>query len=289
MDFEKLYKPNKEFKERNKTVFLSAFRSKFIGIPQRAPAFRYFIRGAAFGAALVLVLTAGATYADQKNVGATSVLYPLKRTSEAVKVAFTSQSEKPGFHLELAERRLEEIKEVREKNPENPKLESLSKDLEKEINNSIFKVEFHKNLKVKAPPAQQIFPTATMKGEIEKEKEHQESQGASSAPVPSSMSGGQIIIGDSKPAEMEAEDNRNKGDSREDVKDELEKREEKSPQLKLFSNLLDERQANACEFWKEIIEEEDFAVTDLVSKTPEITEKFIENCEAFFGSANIKN
>ena len=288
MNFRKLYKPDKEFKERNKTIFLSAFKSRFVGIPQRAPAFRYFIRGAAFGAALVLVLTAGATYADQKNVGATSVLYPLKRTSEAVKVAFTKESEKTEIHLELAERRLKEIKQIREKTPQSPKINSLSKELEKELQESIFKIEFHKNLKVEALPTRQMLPDATMKGEIEKKNEHQKSQGASSVPIPSSTSSGQVIIDDSKPIEMEAEDDQNKGDSRKDVKDELKRREEKSPQLKLFSNLLDERQTNACKFWKEIIEEEDFAVTDLVSKTPEITEKFIENCESDFGSVIIK-
>lgn len=273
MNLKKLYKPNKDFKERSKVLFLSAYKTKFPIEAQKAPAFRYFLRGAAFGAAMVVVLTAGATYADQKNVGVSSVLYPLKRTSESVKVAFTNQSEKTEIHLELAERRLEEIKEVREKNPGNPKLESLSKDFENEIHNSLLKVEFPKSL-------QQAKTSAKLNLEVEKENEDSKTPPVAGAPM---MAATEIATEDSKLAGDEKSENE---DSR-GIERALEEKDSRTSPSNKFLNF-SEQQQRACKFWKKIIEEKDFAATDLVNKTPEILEKYNENCESFFGSVIIK-
>lgn len=256
MDFKKIYKSNKEFKERNKVIFLSAFESKFPGRSMPSPGFRYFMRGAAFGAALVLVLTAGATYADQKNVGATSVLYPLKRTSETIKVALTSESQKEELHLELANRRLEEIKEIREKTPENPKINNLSKELEKEIQNSILKIDFPKE----NPSAKEFFATET--------KTTNPDQNVSALQAPAITT--QVV--EDKPIPPERSGTK----------------EEDGAERKNSSYGLNKRQLDACELWKKIIEEKDFAVVDLVNKTPEIIEKFRENCELIFNSIIIK-
>ena len=282
MNFKKLYKSRSEFKERNRAVFLSAYKTKYPSAVNVSPAFRYFIRGAVFGAAMVVVLTAGATYADQKNVGVSSVLYPLKKTSEAVKVVFTSGQAKEELHLELAERRLEEIKSVREKTPENPKINSLSKELETEIQNSILKIEFPKNQQ-KANPSAKINPESKKEGVSENLKV------PPVAGVPSMTSATQITSeGSSLDEEKEGEDGRRR--EGEDSKRSEKISEETNTQVSKSDETsnLDDRQKRACEFWKEIIEEKDFAVTDLINKTPEIIEKYKENCESFSGSFVIK-
>jgi len=283
MEFKKFYKPNKEFKERNKIIFLSAFISKFPGAKQPAPSFRYFIRGAAFGAALVVILTAGATYADQKNVSATNILYPLKRTSEAVKVALTSEANKTEIHLELAERRLEELKTVREKNQKTPKIESLSRDLASEIRESIFKIEFPTREEIgQSDSSIRVPPSA-----IEKISETEKGGGIPAAfSAPSAAS--QPTVDDvSAGARLETKEIK---EDKEDFAKEIEREKEltgKSGENRSnllqprFSSAFSEHQKKACEFWRAILEEKDLTITDLVSKTPAITEKFMENCGSF--------
>lgn len=286
MDFKKLYKPNKEFKERSKTVFLSAFGAKFPKTAPKAASFTYFLRAAAFGAAFVLVLTAGATYADQENVGASNILYPLKRTTEAVKVALTSESKKPEVHLELAKRRLEEIKAIREKNPENPKILTLSKELEEEIKDSILKIEFPKDLKAATPVASFMAPSAKIVS-----PKTEEAKNANSFSVPSEQVGAstdQLTIEDSK-SEKEVKESERAPKGNKDLEDDKNGEGKSNGSiLRSKSFQLNERQVNACEFWREIVEEEDFVVANLINKSPEILQRFRESCEPFFALSSIE-
>lgn len=137
-DFQKLFKPNPQFVRRTGFLFLSSFSQKFGREIITAPrAFKYFIRGLAAGVSLMVIIGGGAVYADQTNVGPDNLLYPLKRAQEAVNLTFSSTEEKPILHLKLAERRLEEIEEVKQKDPSSEKLSGLSDDLRKELRNSL--------------------------------------------------------------------------------------------------------------------------------------------------------
>jgi len=136
--WKKEYAPTQEFVEKTKAAYLAAFRKKFPAMHSvgRLYALRYYVRGFAAGIALMIVVSGAATYADQKNVGPESILYPLKRSKEIVDVTLVDPSEKPIVHLKLAQRRFEEIEKMKEKNPQNPRIENLSKDLDRALYNS---------------------------------------------------------------------------------------------------------------------------------------------------------
>ncbi|MBI4094822.1 MAG: hypothetical protein HY435_01355 [Candidatus Liptonbacteria bacterium] len=137
MNLKKIYAPRKEFVEHSKNVFLSAFDQKFRGERRPHSAFRYFLQGLASGVAIMIIVSGGAVYADERNVGPESILYPLKRSKEAVDLALTSDLGKPSLHLKFAERRLEEIKTFESDAPENPKILTLKSDFEGELRESL--------------------------------------------------------------------------------------------------------------------------------------------------------
>ncbi|MBI2033851.1 MAG: hypothetical protein HYT13_02005 [Candidatus Liptonbacteria bacterium] len=137
-DFQKLLKPSPDFVRRTGFLFLSAFSQKFSRDSKPEPsAFRYFVRGLASGVALMLIISGGAAYADQRNVGPDNLLYPLKRAQELINLTLSNAEEKPVLHLKLAERRLEEIEEVKQKDPLSGKIFGLSDDLREELHNSV--------------------------------------------------------------------------------------------------------------------------------------------------------
>ena len=138
-DFQKLLKPSPDFVRRTGFLFLSVFSQKFGRDPRPANprAFRYFLRGLASGVAFMLIISGGAAYADQKNVGPDNLLYPLKRAQEVVNLTLSNAEEKPILHLKLAERRLEEIEEVKQKDPSSGKISGLSDDFREELRNLV--------------------------------------------------------------------------------------------------------------------------------------------------------
>ena len=82
-------------------------------------------------------MSSTAVYADQKNVGANSLLYPLKRSYEDIKIIFTPLADEPVAQAHLATRRLEEIKTIKIENPRDPKIDDLKKDLNKAFTRSV--------------------------------------------------------------------------------------------------------------------------------------------------------
>ncbi|MEK7076614.1 MAG: DUF5667 domain-containing protein, partial [Patescibacteria group bacterium] len=121
-EWRKAFSPEKEFEESARRVFLAMFRAKFPRVEPASLRFAYFVRGLASGIAVMLIISGAAVYADQANVGPESVLYGLKRTQQAVRVFFAGEEEKSIAHLELAERRVEEIENMKSQNPQNPSL-----------------------------------------------------------------------------------------------------------------------------------------------------------------------
>ncbi len=136
---------SKESDTKIKSVYLQAFRDKYGNAlkPNLAFAFRfrYFVRGAGAGIAFMLIFFAFSTYADQQNVGAGSILYPLKRSQESVRMSLTGAASQPALHLEFAKRRLAEIKDVKSQDPQNPQIKTLNEDLKKEITKSIATIQ----------------------------------------------------------------------------------------------------------------------------------------------------
>lgn len=142
MRFHKLYKPNKEFRERTRAAFLAAFREKFpAGRSVVSPAFAYFMRGLAAGVAGVVVFMSASVYADQTNVGPDNFLYPLKRSQEWLNLTLTDAAERPALHLKLAERRLGEIQSVREDHPQSQRIVGLTAELRDEVQRSLPTIE----------------------------------------------------------------------------------------------------------------------------------------------------
>lgn len=136
----KSYKPRKEFVENTRDIFLKAAHAQFGHQHVRYSSVRPFARGLAVGIATMLLIGSVTTYADQSNVSPASMLYPLKRANETVRLSFTDQERKPAYHAELAERRLDEFEK------ENVKLsttraEQLALEVGEEMEKSLIILE----------------------------------------------------------------------------------------------------------------------------------------------------
>ncbi|KKW46118.1 MAG: hypothetical protein A3A43_02765 [Candidatus Liptonbacteria bacterium RIFCSPLOWO2_01_FULL_56_20] len=139
MKFYNHFPTPKRTRERVRGIFLSAYTEKFpmAAVPPHGMKWRYFVRGLATGMAAVIVFVGAGVYADQTNVGPQDILYPLKRSTEALSVTLADDADKPALHLKLAERRLDEIKKVEQTDPESDTLAGLKQDLKKEIEYSL--------------------------------------------------------------------------------------------------------------------------------------------------------
>ncbi len=249
MNIKKMYQPRKEFKEQTKTLFLAAVREK-LGSHASEPtfAFRYFIRGAASGIAFMLVLAAAATYADQKNVGPGNLLYPLKRSQESIKVVFTKEEKKPALHLELANRRLKEIEEVRSQNPQSSKVAELTQDFKQEVEHSLMTIQGNgPNIPPNIQPEVPVMIVAT-----------------ASAPV-----GMSTELPPQK--ENKEEDDKANKESKYNSHSFRESKEKSS----------DDRLV-VCESWRGIIESDDSAVEEVLAESPKVLERFNDKCRHLF-------
>ncbi|TSC82570.1 MAG: hypothetical protein G01um101420_237 [Parcubacteria group bacterium Gr01-1014_20] len=148
MNLKNIYKPSPEFKTETKNLFLAKFGEKFGSYQRTNFAFKYFIRGIGVGVSFAFILSVTAIYADGRNVGPENILYGFKRSQEAVSITFSSDEEKPEAHVRLAERRLNEIKGVQNKDPKSPLIVSLKNDLAREIKSSVKTVKSKKESKL---------------------------------------------------------------------------------------------------------------------------------------------
>ncbi len=132
-------KANKDFLERTKLIYMENFRNKFPETQISRRSFRPFALGFAGGVSLMLIISSTAVYADQKDVGADSILYPMKRAYESISLTVASNAEKPLLQLEFAGRRLNEIENIAKESPKKSKEKEteLFKDLENSISDSM--------------------------------------------------------------------------------------------------------------------------------------------------------
>lgn len=143
MKLKKLYAPNKKFKSEAKKAFLRAFKVEY-GVKkiQLSLVLGYLFKGVTSAVVAIVLLTGAAVYADQKNVGPESIFYPLKRAQESLRLIFVNASEKPQLHLEFAERRLGEIKQIKEENPRSSRVQGLVEDFRNEVRHSVVTIEY---------------------------------------------------------------------------------------------------------------------------------------------------
>ncbi|MBI5732753.1 hypothetical protein HY967_02210 [Candidatus Jorgensenbacteria bacterium] len=133
------FKPTKHFIDHVRTIYLSAFKEKFGVVSVLTPhPFKYFFRGLVVGVAFMIIVSGSAVYADQQNIGVENVLYPLKRSYETLNLQLTSSNELSLLHFKYAERRLEEIEETKQINPQSHRLVKLAEDFE---NNLVLSLE----------------------------------------------------------------------------------------------------------------------------------------------------
>lgn len=139
VDFKKLIKPPREFTEAAKARFLSVFDTAFpagAGRPRPRGVFVITRMLVACGA-LVALLSGVSVYADAANVGAQSALYPFKRFSENVQLAFTPAKSKPEVQATFATRRATEIEDLSLKAPSSTLIAQLSGDLNADVDDSV--------------------------------------------------------------------------------------------------------------------------------------------------------
>lgn len=258
MNFKKFYRSNRKFKEKTKSLFLLALHEK-IGFAERPVfAFKYFIRGAGAGAAFMVLISASAIYADQNNVGPDNLLYSLKRYNENIKTIFVSESEKPSFHLELAERRLEEIKIVEKNNPESSKVSKLARDLELEAEESLESLEVESSdVIVSKMPASKVFRISDKTFAVPKV-----------ATPPKSES--ESVLGGS--------DHSAAGLASPDLK--VEESPLKASNLRVGEADLGDKQSVICDRWRNILYADESAAKYLKIDS-DIFEKFNEKCRSF--------
>lgn len=131
------YRPSSVARERSKTVFLSAFKTSFplatMSVEGGTFKFRYFTRGFVTALAFIGLVGTITTYADYADVSPSNALYPLKRTSESVRLSLAGETKRPAIHLELANRRRKEMKDTSEK----VRVEQLANDFTNELKQSI--------------------------------------------------------------------------------------------------------------------------------------------------------
>ncbi len=119
--------PAPEFAEKAKTTYLAVFDAHHEIRSSRTP---FLIMRVSLGAALVLMLLvgAGSVYADNTNVPADSVLYPLKRIGESVQLVAATDGTAANLQAEFAARRRAEITDLQSREPSSTLIAPLTHD-----------------------------------------------------------------------------------------------------------------------------------------------------------------
>lgn len=116
-DIQAFFEPDEEFLNRSRQLFLSAVEQKYgLGLVLRQSFNHRLVFKLVSGVAVFafLSLSGVVAYADQKNVGPTSPLYDLKILGEKVQVEMAPSSKKMEVYEKFAQRRYEELTEMRD-------------------------------------------------------------------------------------------------------------------------------------------------------------------------------
>lgn len=111
------FEPRKDFLKESKILFIQKLKNEgivtkkeFIRIPLYTRVFRYSL------ASILLILMLGGgsiIFAEKQNVNPDHPLYEFKKLGESIQIKLAAEEEKPLLHKEFAERRLEEIKQLK--------------------------------------------------------------------------------------------------------------------------------------------------------------------------------
>lgn len=141
------FEPRQEFMDRSRELFLAEVAKRRV-----APQLTWHVfgmRAMRYGvviAAMVLIGTSGlVAYADNRDVSVDSMLYPLKRAGEQVRLAVTPVAKESGLRKELAQRRAHELSEIEtKKRPDaDGDVQQMRKQEEKE---NKLRAEFRSNI-----------------------------------------------------------------------------------------------------------------------------------------------
>ncbi len=138
--------PRKEFLAESKKIFLEKFEKQFPSASHGRS--HRGLRYSFASALMVLTMSGGAmVYANQANVGADHPLYIFKRAGENIRLQLAPQNQKPLLNSEFAERRVSEIKEIKEKDDsaEEESIEKLNTDFDSQLNKAFEKFEEESN------------------------------------------------------------------------------------------------------------------------------------------------
>lgn len=261
--------------------------------------------------AVMAIISGASVYADQTNVSPGSILYPLKRTQEFMRLLVTAETEKPALHLKLAERRLLEIQEVRDSDPESPKISRLTNDLREEVKNSLITInnnDIHEDKKEGGDGGQEKKKELELKVEVhEKEKqEKSENLKEPKATVPGTRGESQKMIpqpADGKeipkitPETIEPassslsaptalrEQERDKKEISEPRPEGKEKslRDESPKELPRGKPPASKKTLSICESWGGLIRSKEEGVKTILDEHPEFLRKFERKCLPFVG------
>lgn len=144
-DIKKLIAPTGEFNEKAKRQFLAVFDTSALAANSAADSMQKpgragmaaWLKALIVIGALAAVMVSVSAYADTKNVAADNPLYPLKRLSENVRLAFTPASEKSQLEATLATRRADEIQDLSTRVPTSAILKGLSVDFQSDVSSSL--------------------------------------------------------------------------------------------------------------------------------------------------------
>jgi hypothetical protein len=144
------FEPRKEFIEETRILFLSRVetinkKEVYVGT---IFTFKPFLKYALATVFIVMFLGSGLViYADTKNVDVNNPLYGFKKTGEKVRLVIAPKERKPIVNHQIAERRVEEMEKLKDKN--NNMMKSLDKECNKNLNLSLNEIDDSKNEKFK--------------------------------------------------------------------------------------------------------------------------------------------
>ncbi|MDD5433722.1 MAG: hypothetical protein PHE77_03690 [Candidatus Pacebacteria bacterium] len=150
----KYCRPTKKFLKESKVLFIKQLHEQ--GIVTKNQSIRILLYRAKFNYILAVLLAIAvfsggtAAFAEIQNVSATHPLYKIKRLGETVQIKVAPQNVKSQMHNKFAQRRLDEIKQIKSeiKEPSNNDIvtiDNLNQDFTAEIKETINEIEVPQN------------------------------------------------------------------------------------------------------------------------------------------------
>jgi len=129
--------PKPEFVEKNRSVFVSALITKIPETIWPTRTWPIFVRGLVAGIALMALVGGASAFADTQDVQPNNILYPLKRSFEQISMMMATGPAQAPLYAKLAERRLNEIKTIKARDPKSGAIAGLATELRNDFKKSL--------------------------------------------------------------------------------------------------------------------------------------------------------